>query len=134
MVRAQTNPRLTESRCLRSVWTPMAASSAAARLDTLEELSPAWKWTSVRKQRITAMYDPLSLLVEVHAGQSFTPRSSLNGMQETADCMNVDGSFLCTCIPGFAGGVEPCTNVDECLENSACHVRRPYPCRVALTP
>lgn len=35
-----------------------------------------------------------------------------------ADCLNTNGSYVCTCPDGYRGnGIDNCTNINECQEN-----------------
>ena len=48
-----------------------------------------------------------------------TTMNGTNNCDENASCANTDGSFTCTCNPGFEGEGDVCTNIDECSTEDA---------------
>ncbi|PFX12944.1 Angiopoietin-related protein 3 [Stylophora pistillata] len=41
-----------------------------------------------------------------------------NGCSENANCTNTEGSYNCSCNPGFSGDGHKCEDIDECAHNT----------------
>jgi len=72
-------------------------------------------WMTWSERMIDNIYAMVCFHVDINECESNT-----DNCNENADCTNTEGSFTCSCNPGYTGDGVSCTNINECELGTPC--------------